>query len=57
MTAVSPTPISPKPYPARRAAKGTSLVRFLHTTDPKDIGILYLVTSFGFFMPVGRWRC
>ncbi|HEY1971884.1 MAG TPA: cytochrome c oxidase subunit I, partial [Pseudonocardia sp.] len=50
MTAVSPTPISPQPYPARRAVKGTSLVRFLHTTDPKDIGILYLVTSFAFFM-------
>ena len=50
MTAVIPTPISPQPYPARRAAKGTSLVRFLHTTDPKDIGILYLVTSFAFFM-------
>jgi cytochrome c oxidase subunit 1 len=50
VTAVSPTPISPQPYPARRAVKGTSLVRFLHTTDPKDIGILYLVTSFAFFM-------
>ncbi|WP_028923444.1 cytochrome c oxidase subunit I [Pseudonocardia acaciae] len=53
MTAVAPQPISTRPYPARRTVKGTSLVRFLHTTDPKDIGILYLVTSFAFFMAGG----
>jgi cytochrome c oxidase subunit 1 len=53
VTAVAPQPISTRPYPARRAAKGTSLVRFLRTTDPKDIGILYLVTSFAFFMAGG----
>jgi cytochrome c oxidase subunit 1 len=33
--------------------KGTALVRYLSTTDPKDIAILYLVTSFGFFMAGG----
>jgi cytochrome c oxidase subunit I len=53
VTAVAPQPISARPYPARRTVKGTSLVRFLHTTDPKDIGILYLVTSFAFFMAGG----
>jgi cytochrome c oxidase subunit 1 len=29
------------------------LVRFLHTTDPKDIGTLYLTTSIAFFMAGG----
>ena len=29
------------------------MVRYLHTTDPKDIAVLYLVTSFGFFMVGG----
>jgi cytochrome c oxidase subunit 1 len=54
MTEVSPPEvITVRPYPARRARKGTALVRFLHTTDPKDIGILYLVTSFAFFMAGG----
>src|SRR5215211_8722704 len=42
-------PISP-PYPVRRTPKGAVLLKFLHTTDPKDIAILYLVTSFAFFM-------
>jgi cytochrome c oxidase subunit 1 len=31
----------------------SSLLRFFHTTDPKEIAILYLVTSFGFFMVGG----
>ena len=48
-----PAPIARRPYPARPGLKGASLVRFLHTTDPKDIGILYLTTSFGFFMAGG----
>ena len=53
MTAVAPKPITSRPYPARRAAKGSVLLKMLHTTDPKDIAILYLVTSFGFFMVGG----
>jgi len=39
------------------ATRGSRLLRMLRTTDPKDIGILYLVTSFGFFLAAGRWRC
>ena len=50
MTAVSPKPVVARPYPARRSIKGSTLVRMLHTTDPKDIAILYLTTSFGFFL-------
>jgi cytochrome c oxidase subunit I len=52
MTAVSPKPIAPK-YPARRSVKGSTFVKMLGTTDPKDIAILYLVTSFGFFLAGG----
>ena len=53
MTAVAPKPITSRPYPARRAAKGSVFLKMLHTTDPKDIAILYLVTTFGFFLVGG----
>jgi cytochrome c oxidase subunit 1 len=53
MTAVSPKPVVARPYPARRSVKGSTLHRMLHTTDPKDIAILYLTTSFGFFLAGG----
>ena len=53
MTAVAPKPITARPYPARRAAKGSVFVKMMHTTDPKDIAILYLVTTFVFFMVGG----
>jgi cytochrome c oxidase subunit I len=52
MTAVEPKPITP-PYPARKVRKGSTFAKMLRTTDPKDIAILYLVTSFGFFMAGG----
>ena len=55
MTAVQPRPIeyAEPPYRARRAPRGTTLTRLLHTTDPKDLGIMYLVTTFAFFMVGG----
>ncbi|MEU7813410.1 cytochrome c oxidase subunit I [Pseudonocardia sp. NPDC049154] len=53
MTAVAPRPIETRPYPARRTGKGSTFLKMLKTTDPKDIAILYLVTSFGFFMAGG----
>src|SRR3954463_7131331 len=53
MTAVAPKPITSRPYPARRMVKGSRLAHMLRTTDPKDIAILYLVTSFGFFLAGG----
>ncbi|HYH30507.1 MAG TPA: cbb3-type cytochrome c oxidase subunit I, partial [Pseudonocardia sp.] len=52
MTAVEPKPITP-PYPARRSPKGSAFLKMLRTTDPKDIAILYMVTSFGFFLAGG----
>ncbi|MFC5996989.1 cbb3-type cytochrome c oxidase subunit I, partial [Pseudonocardia hispaniensis] len=51
--AVAPTPITTRPYPARPVRKGSRLLWMMRTTDPKDIAILYLVTSFGFFMAGG----
>jgi cytochrome c oxidase subunit 1 len=55
MTATVPRskPITSRPYPARKTVKGSRLLHMLRTTDPKDIGILYLVTSFGFFLVGG----
>jgi cytochrome c oxidase subunit 1 len=35
------------------APKGSVFLKMLRTTDPKDIAILYLVTSFAFFMVGG----
>jgi cytochrome c oxidase subunit 1 len=53
MTAVAPKPITARPYPARVTPKGSVFLHILRTTDPKDIAILYLVTSFAFFMAGG----
>ena len=53
MTAVAPQPITSRPYPARVAPKGSVFLKMLRTTDPKDIAILYLVASFGFFLTGG----
>ncbi|MGH3614680.1 MAG: cbb3-type cytochrome c oxidase subunit I, partial [Pseudonocardia sp.] len=53
MTAVAPKPITERRYPARRPVKGSTFLKMLSTTDPKDIAILYLVASFGFFLVGG----
>ncbi|OLZ44764.1 cytochrome ubiquinol oxidase subunit I, partial [Amycolatopsis keratiniphila subsp. nogabecina] len=53
MTAVAPKPIATRPYPARESVKGSYLLRLFRTTDHKQIGIMYLVTSFAFFMVGG----
>ncbi|MDQ2723013.1 MAG: cytochrome c oxidase subunit I [Actinomycetota bacterium] len=53
MTALAPTPIQTTPYPVRRARKGNILTKLLNTTDHKTIGLMYLVTSFAFFMVGG----
>ncbi|QHE74327.1 aa3-type cytochrome oxidase subunit I [Rhodococcus sp. WAY2] len=50
MTAIAPTPVPSRPYPPRRAAKGSFVVKMITTTDPKVLGIMYLVTSFAFFL-------
>ncbi len=51
MTQLVPRPIT---HPtARPEPKGSRLLRMVGTTDPKEIAILYLVTSFAFFMVGG----
>jgi cytochrome c oxidase subunit I len=49
----APGTITTPPYRPRRTLRGSAVGRMLRTTDPKDIGILYLVTSFGFFLVGG----
>ncbi|WP_420753493.1 cbb3-type cytochrome c oxidase subunit I, partial [Rhodococcus sp. O3] len=39
--------------PARYHLKGSVLYKLMTTTDPKDLGIMYMVTSFGFFLAGG----
>ncbi|WHT23312.1 cytochrome c oxidase subunit I [Crossiella sp. CA-258035] len=53
MTATEHPPAAPAPVPVRpvhRRPLGSALLRMLRTTDHKQIGILYLVASFGFFL-------
>ena len=44
---------SPLPYPARETVKGSYLLKMFRTTDPKMLGIMYLTTSFVFFLVGG----
>jgi cytochrome c oxidase subunit I len=46
----TPKPIVTRPWPVRQSTKGSAFGRLLRTTDAKQIGILYLITSFVFFM-------
>ncbi|GAB1694418.1 cytochrome c oxidase subunit I [Krasilnikovia sp. M28-CT-15] len=50
---VQPQPLRPRPYSVRRTPRGSALAATLRTTDAKQIGILYLVTSFVFFVVGG----
>ncbi|MBX6354955.1 MAG: cytochrome c oxidase subunit I [Micromonosporaceae bacterium] len=52
-TIPKPTPIQTRPWPVRKPIKGSALARLLRTTDAKQIGIMYLVTSFAFFFAGG----
>ncbi|USX53558.1 cytochrome c oxidase subunit I [Lentzea sp. HUAS12] len=53
MTTLKPTPVIPHPTRAARGRKGTALLKLFNTTDHKLIGIMYMITSFGFFMVGG----
>jgi cytochrome c oxidase subunit 1 len=53
MTSLKPAPVITRPGAARRRPKGSSLLRVFGTTDHKQIGILYLCSSFAFFMVGG----
>ncbi|MGI8415522.1 MAG: aa3-type cytochrome oxidase subunit I [Nakamurella sp.] len=50
MTAVVPRPVVTRPYPVQRPARGSAFLQYFKTTDPKVIGVMYIVTSLTFFM-------
>ncbi|MEU6646039.1 cytochrome c oxidase subunit I [Saccharomonospora sp. NPDC046836] len=50
---VTPVRVAAESSPVRIAPKGSYLLRLFCTTDHKQIGIMYLVTSFAFFMVGG----
>ncbi|WP_306204040.1 aa3-type cytochrome oxidase subunit I [Actinoplanes sp. RD1] len=47
---VAPGPVQPYDGPLHRPVRGSALARLLRTTDAKQIGLLYFVTSFAFFL-------
>ncbi len=59
MTDVQPrvTPAVSPPYRARTPERGSRVLHVLRTTDPKDIGIHYMVTAFVSSWSAARWRC
>ncbi|MCP2242421.1 aa3-type cytochrome oxidase subunit I [Lentzea aerocolonigenes] len=52
MTALKPTPVA-DPGATGRQLKGSTLLKLFTTTDHKQIGLMYLTTSFGFFLAGG----
>ncbi|MDX8029168.1 hypothetical protein SK803_03050 [Lentzea sp. BCCO 10_0856] len=48
MTTLKPVPVVA--HPIARGRKGSAFLKLLDTTDHELIGIMYLATSFGFFM-------
>ena len=51
MTAVVSRPA--RPYPVKRNPLGGKLLGYLKTTDPKELGVMYIATSLFFFMVGG----
>jgi cytochrome c oxidase subunit 1 len=51
--ATKSVPPRTRPRPVRHTPKGAALLNLLRVTDPKQIGIMYLTASFGFFMVGG----
>jgi cytochrome c oxidase subunit 1 len=47
---ISPQPLVTRPWPVRETVKGNAMLRMVRTTDAKTIGLMYLVTSFVFFL-------
>ncbi|GAA2864693.1 cytochrome c oxidase subunit 1 [Actinoplanes cyaneus] len=53
MTTVVPRPVRTRPWPVRRQVRGSWLARTIRTTDAKQIGIMYMVTAFAWFVVGG----
>ncbi|TFV64541.1 cytochrome c oxidase subunit I [Geodermatophilus sp. DF01-2] len=47
---IAPAPIVSRPSPAHEVEKGSRLSNLLRTTDHKTIGLMYLATSFAWFV-------
>jgi cytochrome c oxidase subunit 1 len=47
---IAPAPIVSRPSPAREVRRGSQLSNLLRTTDHKTIGLMYMATSFAYFM-------
>jgi cytochrome c oxidase subunit I len=45
VTTLEPKPIETRPWPVHQPVKGSAFARLLRTTDAKQIGLMYLVTS------------
>src|SRR3954467_7550389 len=50
---IAPAPIVSRPSPAHVVEKGSRLSNLLRTTDHKTIGLMYLATSFAYFIAGG----
>ncbi|WNV76750.1 cytochrome c oxidase subunit I [Geodermatophilus sp. DSM 44513] len=50
---IAPAPIVSRPSPVHEAEKGSRLSNLLRTTDHKTIGLMYLATSFAWFVVGG----
>ncbi|WP_371306436.1 aa3-type cytochrome oxidase subunit I [Rhodococcus zopfii] len=46
----APSPRATRPTPARYHLKGSVLYKLITTTDPKTLGVMYIATSFTFFL-------
>jgi len=53
VTTIVPKPIVTRPWPVRNPLPGSAFSRLIRTTDAKQIGLMYLVTSFIFFLVGG----
>ncbi|MEV6904999.1 cytochrome c oxidase subunit I [Amycolatopsis sp. NPDC051372] len=53
MPTITPSPVVTRPYRTRVFTKGAALLRLMRTTAHKQIGVMYLVTAFAFFMAGG----
>ena len=53
MTAVVPHSVVSRPFPPVHRPRGSRFLGYLSTTDPKVLGVMYIVTSFVFFMVGG----
>ncbi|MEU3766231.1 cytochrome c oxidase subunit I [Amycolatopsis keratiniphila] len=50
MTQTPARPLQVPHAPRRKGRRGNTLLKLMRTTDPKTIGVMYMVTSFGFFL-------